>query len=233
MAQMRRSRRSDRIFFGALLAVVALVWGLTGAVVLSADSPRTDDDPALGIAVESVVAQAPTTFSPPVSVPKVVAPPTTGASPSMEPPAEALPAPRAAPAVVELGEIEIPRVGLRHTLYEGVDLSIIDRGPGHWPGSAMPGEAGNVVFAGHRVTHSRPFHNLDQLVQGDRVIFHTATGIFTYEMTEQLIVTPKDVWIANPTPDATMTLFACHPKGSARQRIVVRGTLATAERIPA
>ncbi|MGH9021804.1 MAG: class E sortase [Acidimicrobiia bacterium] len=229
---MRRTRRSDRIFFGALLVVVGLVWGLTGAILLSADAQPTEDDPGLGMASASLFAAAAPATSPPVAVPEIAARPSSSV-PTSIPRAPQRSAPKVAPALVKVGEIEIPKIGLRHVLYEGVDLSIIDHGPGHWPGAALPGEAGNVVFAGHRVTHSRPFHNLDQLVAGDRVIFNTAAGSFTYEMTEQLIVFPKDVWIANPTPNATMTLFACHPKGSAQQRIVVRGNLVSAERISA
>ena len=61
-------------------------------------------------------------------------------------------------------------------MFEGIRLSTLDRGPGHWPGTAMPGELGNVVVAGHRVSHNEDFRNLDQLVPGDEVIFNTAVG---------------------------------------------------------
>ncbi|HEX5614915.1 MAG TPA: class E sortase, partial [Acidimicrobiia bacterium] len=114
---------------------------------------------------------------------------------------------------------------LDHTVYEGIWLTVIDEGPGHWPGSAMPGERGNTVFPGHRVTNSRPFYDLDQLVPGDEVIFRTADGEFTYAVTGTQIVVPTDMWVVNPTETPTMTLIACHPKGSARQRIVVKGDL--------
>ncbi len=60
---------------------------------------------------------------------------------------------------------------------------------------------------------------------GDQIIFHMANGTHTYEVTEHIIVGPEDVWIADPTPDPTVTIFACHPKYSARQRYVVRGKL--------
>lgn len=128
--------------------------------------------------------------------------------------------------IVQIGEIRIPKIGLVHPVYEGVTLTVIDRGPGHWPGSAVPGQLGNTVFAGHRTTKSKPFRNLDLLVPGDEIIFSTKDETSTYLMTRQEIVSPKDVWIVDPTPDATVTLFACHAPGSARQRIVVRGALA-------
>jgi len=123
------------------------------------------------------------------------------------------------------GMIVIPKINLVHPIFEGIDETAIHWGPGHWPGSASPGQLGNAVFAGHRVTHTRPFLDIDLLAPGDQIIFHLATGTYTYEITEHVIVFPQDTWIANPTPDATVTIFGCHPKHSARQRYVVRGKL--------
>ncbi len=137
---------------------------------------------------------------------------------------KAPPAERAPDPLVKVGEIRLPRIGLVHPIYEGVSLTVVDHGPGHWPGSAMPGQLGNTVFAGHRVTHSHPFRRFDELQPGDEVVFVTADGEFHYKVTGTEIVGSKDTWIVNPTPDATMTLFACHPPGSAKQRIVIRGT---------
>jgi len=127
------------------------------------------------------------------------------------------------------GMVVIPKINLVHPLFEGIEESVIHWGPGHWPGSPLPGNRGNSVFAGHRVTHSRPFLDIDQLAPGDKMIFHLATGTFTYEVTEHLIVGPQDVWITNQTPEPTVTLFACHPKHSAKQRYVVRGKLVASE----
>ena len=121
--------------------------------------------------------------------------------------------------------MEIPKIGLVHPIFEGVDLSVVDHGPGHWPGTAMPGQYGNAVFAGHRVTHSHPFLHIDQLTAGDQVIFHTATGISVYEVTEHMIVSPGDVWIARPVAGFVVTFFGCHPPHSAAQRYVVRAKL--------
>src|SRR5262245_48224188 len=128
--------------------------------------------------------------------------------------------------VRQIGSIAIPKIGLVQPVYEGVTLTVIDHGPGHWPGSAVPGQLGNAVFAGHRVTHTHPFRNLDQLVPGDEIQFVMPDGTYTYRMTSQQIVNPSDTWIVNPTPTATLTLFACHPPGSAAHRIVIRGEFA-------
>jgi sortase A len=126
-----------------------------------------------------------------------------------------------------LGRIVIPEVGLDAELEEGIRLTTLDRGPGHWPGSAMPGEIGNVVVAGHRTSHGAEFRYLDQLAPGDKVIFTTDTGAHTYLVTGTQIVTPNDLWITNPTDTPTATLFACHPLGSTAKRIVVSLALAT------
>ena len=113
------------------------------------------------------------------------------------------------------------------TGFPSVTLTVVDRGPGHWPGSAVPGQLGNAVFAGHRVTHSHPFRHVDKLVPGDEIIFVMPNGTFIYRMTKQEIVKPTDTWIVNPTQDATLTLFACHPPGSAAKRIVIRGVFSS------
>lgn len=126
------------------------------------------------------------------------------------------------------GRIEIPAIGLNHLTYEGIDLPTIDKGPSHWPGTPLPGERGNTVFPGHRTTHSRPFFDMDKLKPGNEVTFTTPAGRFTYRVREIMIVGANDTWIVDDTPDATFTLMACHPKGSARQRIVAKGTLVSA-----
>jgi sortase A len=153
--------------------------------------------------------------------------PTTSAAPETLPNPESPPAdPRAAEPLVALGTIEIPKIGISKSIYEGITLTTLDHGPGHWPGTAMPGKFGNVVIAGHRVSHDKPFRNLDQLVEGDDVFMTTGDGRFDYKVTGIEIVTPDAVWIADQTPDYTATLFACNPPGSTRQRIVVHLALA-------
>ena len=123
--------------------------------------------------------------------------------------------------IVKIGIIEIPKIGLFHEIYHGISLRNIDEGPSHWPGTAMPGEPGNAVFAGHRVTHTHPFRNIDQLVPGDLVIFHINGLKSTYSVTGSQVVVPTDLSIVNPTAEATATLFACHPPHSAKYRYVV------------
>ena len=120
-----------------------------------------------------------------------------------------------------LGSIEIPRIGVALPFREGIEMSTLDRGPGHWPGTAMPGQPGNVVLAGHRVSHNADFRHLDALSPGDDVIFTTTSGRYEYDVVSVEIVGPNALWIVDQTSDATATLFACHPPGSTTQRIVV------------
>src|SRR4051812_2858934 len=107
-----------------------------------------------------------------------------------------------------VGTIVIPKLGLRAPIGEGVSLTIIDRGPAHWPGSAMPGEPGNVVIAGHRVTHTHPFRHIDALRPGDQVIFEVDGRRSVYVMTRSEVVQPTQVDIVRQTTAPTATLFA-------------------------
>jgi sortase A len=143
----------------------------------------------------------------------------------------------AAPSIADLpsgaiGKVEIPKVGLSQPMFEGIGLDVLANGPGHWPGTPMPGDNGNAVIAGHRVTHTHPFLDLDQLVPGDQIILTTAAGRFVYGVAESFVVTPNATWIANPTPEPTITLFACHPKHQKTHRFVVVGHLVAAQRTP-
>ena len=91
----------------------------------------------------------------------------------------------------------------------------------------MPGQVGNVVVAGHRVTHTRPFYDLDRLAVGDPLVFTMNDGTtWTYVLTGTEVVGPDAMHIVDQTPEHTATLFACHPKGSAAQRIVAHFRLA-------
>ena len=169
--------------------------------------------------------------STPALQPLVTAPPTTSryADPTLPPPGPPLPEPITIPKdsyapepVVELGTMEIPKLGLKHRLFQGVTLHNIDRGPSHWTGSALPGQMGNAVVAGHRASNGQPFRRIDALVPGDQVIFTVSGDRSTYRVTGHMVVTPSDSWIADQTPAYTATLYACHPVGSTAERYVVR-----------
>ena len=198
---------------GTLLSGVGALWMSEG----ESASARVDDPSLRPIDTGDT-----TSPSPPVAFSTVVesTPPSSAAARPNRP--VSVPAdPYANEPLIEIGTIEIPKIGLSHRLFEGISLRSIDRGPSHWPGSAMPGENGNAVFAGHRVTRTKPFRNIDQLVVGDEVIFTISGERWTYLVTGSEVVTPDALRIVEQTPNATATLFACHPPGSARFRYVV------------
>ena len=204
----------------ATLTAVLVVGGSTVAIVRSTPNVAraSEDAPTL----DPNAGLTTTTTMPTTTTTAAVAPASRTAP--IAPPAN----PTAAVPVVKIGEIQIPKIGLVHPVFEGVTLTVIDHGPGHWPGSAVPGQLGNAVFAGHRVTHTHPFLRINELVPGDEIIFKMANGTFTYKVTGHKIVTPKDVHIVDPTSDATLTLFACHPLHQAIQRYVVLAAFVSA-----
>lgn len=116
---------------------------------------------------------------------------------------------------------------------EGVGVADLKRGPGHLPGSAAPGELGNMVLSGHRSTYGAPFADLDRLRAGDPVVVQTRDSWVTYRVRELEVVDPTDVGVVLPVPrrpgaapeSGRFTLTTCHPRYSARQRLIVSGTL--------
>lgn len=137
--------------------------------------------------------------------------------------------PAVVPAGLEgVGRIVVPRLGLDTTMLEGDTLDVLDHGPGHRVGSAMPGQVGNVVVAGHRTTRSRPFRHLDALVPGDVLTFETSTGTYRYEFATHDVVSPSAGQITDQPYGYVATLYACHPPGSARSRLVAYFRLVSA-----
>jgi sortase (surface protein transpeptidase) len=157
-----------------------------------------------------------------------------------------------APAVGQpLAVLHIPRLGEDYSrvVLEGTTEDELSQGPGHYVGTALPGQQGNVALAGHRVGKGSPFLNADQLRPGDPIVVETAqnwyvyrvlgdpaTGDFTTDpsgIPGQQIVLPSDVAVIAPTPGAAdqaatgayLTLTTCHPKYSAQQRMIVHAVL--------
>lgn len=214
-----------------------LLWLVTGLLLFAGLTAIVLEEtaPVPVAAAESPILQvAPTTTAPPTTVPPTTVPETT--TTQLPAPAKssggAVAPPRNAYApepIQEIGRIEIPKIGLNHKVMHGISLRNIDHGPSHWPGTPLPGENGNTVFAGHRTTHSKPFRRIHELVPGDEIFFTVAGVRSRYTVTGHEIVTPDRVDIVNPTPTPTATLFACHPPGSARYRYVIRAALAPLE----
>ena len=147
--------------------------------------------------------------------------------------------PQVRPAAVELGEgiavLRIPRLDddYAQVVVEGTSVEDLKNGPGRLVESAQPGEVGNLVISGHRTTYGAPFADLDALQPGDAVVVETRDTWFTYRVTGTEIVAPTAVEVTLPVPkqpgaaptQALLTLTTCHPKYSARQRMIVYSEL--------
>ena len=139
---------------------------------------------------------------------------------------ESVAPPKAAPAVVAadglIGRIEIPRLLLSVVVVEGVDRTALRRAIGHIPGTALPGEAGNVGLAGHRDTFFRP---LKDVKIKDEIEISTLRGNFQYQVVSLRIVDPENVGVLAPSGENVLTLVTCYPfyfVGPAPKRWIVR-----------
>lgn len=184
-----------------LLFVGYQLWG-TGLAHSQAQSSLQDDFEA---AIEAFASETPDTQS---DTPTTTAP--------------APPPPEEGDSVAHL---VIPSIGVDEYVVEGVSRSDLQKGPGHYPESPLPGQPGNAAIAGHRTTYGAPFHDVDKLVPGDEILVTTLQGTFRYEMLEQQIVKPSAVEVLDDFGDDRLTLTACHPKYSARERIVITALL--------
>jgi len=117
--------------------------------------------------------------------------------------------------------IRIPAIGVNQAVVEGVTRSDLRKGPGHYPGTAVPGYSGNVVISGHRTTYTKPFYDVDLLVAGDAIVVDTSEGSFRYVVESSYVVSPDDLGPLAATQGAVLTLTTCTPKGSADSRLVV------------
>ncbi|MCU1586911.1 MAG: Membrane protein, partial [Frankiales bacterium] len=129
-----------------------------------------------------------------------------------------------------LTELQIPKIHLNVLVVEGTTPAALRAGAGHYPSTPLPGEAGNVGIAGHRTTFGRPFNHIDELGPGDQVILITPFKKYHYVAVRPFdghsnpwVTTPTDFSVVQDVPgQSLLTLTSCNPKGSARQRIVLR-----------
>lgn len=124
-----------------------------------------------------------------------------------------------------LTRVRIPALDIDTVVVEGISPSALRAGAGHYPQTPLPCETGNVAIAGHRTTYGKPFGNLDRLKAGDTIELTTPIGGCVYQLSKApFVVEPTDISVLDATPDRTVTLTTCHPRGSAAQRLVVRAT---------
>jgi sortase A len=152
---------------------------------------------------------------------------------------------RAVPAGDPLTRITIPALGVKTIVVEGTSPEALRAGAGHYPDTPLPGEEGNVAIAGHRTTYGKPFARLEALQAGDLIELETPLQTHTYRVVNHpaglkgcpngacWITAPDDWGVVKPTATPMLTLTTCHPKGSARQRLILRAELVSAVNDPA
>lgn len=130
-----------------------------------------------------------------------------------------------------LTTLRIPKLDVDVLVVEGTTPAALRAGAGHYVDSPLPGEVGNVAVAGHRTTYGRPFNRVDELEEGDTVELQTPLAVHVYRVVPGFdghpnpwVVSPTDVSVVSQQGVARrlLTLTTCHPKGSARQRLIVR-----------
>ena len=158
-----------------------------------------------------------------------------------QPAAVAAYAERRVPVGDGLTMMRIPKLDVAVLVVEGTTTEALRAGAGHYVGSPLPGEPGNLAIAGHRTTYDRPLNRMDELHPGDVVELETPFAVHTYRAVPGVdgranpwVVPPTDLSVLEPEPGrSTLTLTTCHPKGSARQRLVMRFELVSSEPLPA
>ena len=129
------------------------------------------------------------------------------------------------------GLLEIPNISIRQYIVSGTGENDLQFGPGHYIQTNLPGSGGNVGIAGHRTTYGAPFNRLDQVEIGDEIRLSFGSNKYLYIVDEILIVSPNDDYVLYNRGQDRITLTTCHPKYSARQRLVVSGILSKIESV--
>lgn len=122
-------------------------------------------------------------------------------------------------------QIAIPSIGLDAIVVEGVSMGALSRGPGHFPGTALPGAQGNCCIAGHRNMYGSWFRRLNDVSGGDLITLSVPGAEFDYRVTRTFKVLPQDVDVLAQTPGPTLTLVTCTPVPHPTHRLIVTAGL--------
>ena len=231
-AHSRPNQKINRLLLGVeILAVVGLIAVFAGGLRVLGD--LNDQVASLFVIVPSA---SPTPFLSVVVLPSGHTAPIEGqaAQPNDdEIPAHLLQQARSYEAAIvvptpgpqQARRIQIDALNVSAPIVQGDDWEALKRGVGQHIGSALPGEKGNLVLAGHNDIYGEVFRYLDQLEVGDEIVVHTDGQSFSYLITASFLVSPTQVEVMNATTDATLTLISCYPYLIDNQRIIIQASL--------
>ena len=128
-----------------------------------------------------------------------------------------------------IGRIELPTIDADYVVVQGTDTAALQRGPGHYPETALPGQGTTIGVAGHRTTYGAPFLQLDKIEPGDSISLEMPYGKFTYEVTGTRIVQPDQTEVIRDVGRERLVLSTCNPRDSAAQRLIVFADLTEVE----
>jgi sortase A len=120
-----------------------------------------------------------------------------------------------------IGRIKIDRIGLSIVVVQGTDTASLEKGPGHYRSTPIPGQPGTVAIAGHRTTYLAPFRHIDEIRDGDEIRIEMPYAAFTYTVEKHEVVDPGDVGIIKSVGYDRLVLTACHPPYSAAHRYAI------------
>ena len=121
-----------------------------------------------------------------------------------------------------IARVDIPRLHISVMVAQGTSPQTLRVAAGHIPGTALPGQPGNVVIAAHRDTF---FRRLGELKSGDLIRITVPGKQYVYNVRFTDVVSPKETWVLEPSSNQSLTLVTCYPfyyVGPAPKRFVVR-----------
>jgi sortase A len=119
-----------------------------------------------------------------------------------------------------LGRLRVPRLGLSIIVVTGTDEASLQKGPGWYTGTRLPGEGQLIYIAGHRTTYLAPFAHIDSLRRGDSVTLELPYATFVYRITSHVIVPADDLARLKSHGYEVVALQACHPRFFATHRYI-------------
>jgi sortase A len=128
--------------------------------------------------------------------------------------------------------IHIPRIGVSAVVVQGTSTGDLEKGPGHYRITGVPGSGRVVAIAGHRTTFGAWFRHLDDLRTGDPISLDFRGHRFLYRVTGHRVVQPSDWRILRYRGYEKLVLSTCNPVYSAAQRWIVFARLVSSPAQP-